>query len=133
MADRMFHPLAGALEQKVVHLYGKMVVGAAGAVTSYTGKGIASIALDTAGPVDGRYHITLSDKYNDLLWGDVMVLDDTDSDPLSVGVVARLYAEAVDSTKIVTVQFYDFTDGSPVDPASGATVYFKLELKNSSV
>lgn len=129
MADRMFHPLAGALEQKTVHLYGTITIGSTGAVSASSGKGIASIVRSDV----GKYTITLSDAYNSLLWADAVVLDDTDSDPVSVGIVARLFSQAVSSAKTVVIQFYDFTDGSPADPADGALVMLKFELKNSSV
>lgn len=130
MADRNFYPAHGALEVSCISLWCEINIGSTGAVSSSSGLGIASVVRDSA----GKYTITLADSYNKLLWADVALLDDTNSDPTSVGIVGRLYSEDVDAaTPVVTIQFYDFTDGSAADPASGAKVYVKIELRNSSV
>lgn len=132
MADRMFHSTHRALETEVVHLYAKVTIGATGAPTlvSASSKGIASVARNSA----GEYKITLSDKYTSLLWGNVNLLTTTGSDPATVGVVGRLEADQVSAaTPYVQVQFFAMDDGAAADPASGATVLVKLELKNSTV
>lgn len=130
MANRIFYPSKGCLEIDVCELFCEINIGSTGAVSSSSGKGIASVVRNSA----GKYTITLSDSYNKLLWADVAVLDDTNSDPVSVGTVGRLFSEDVDgSTPTLAIQFYDFTDGSAADPADGAKVFVKIQLRNSSV
>lgn len=130
MANRRFLPPLGALEVDVVELFGKISIGASGAVSSSSGKGIASVVRNSA----GKYTITLSDRYNSLLYASAIVLDDTNSDPVTVGIQPRLFSEAVNNaTPTIVIQFYNHTDGSAADPANGALVYFTAKLRNSSV
>lgn len=131
MADRMFHPFGGALEQKVVHLYGAITIGASGAVASSTGKGIFSVTKESSA---GQYTIRLADQYNSLLWAGFTLLDGTDESPATVGTHMRLNSASVSaSTPVVVLQCYAGDDGADANPAEGAVIYFKLELKNSSV
>lgn len=131
MADRAFHPSYRALELEVVHIYAKATIGATGAPTlvSAASKGVASIARNSA----GQYTLTLSDKYNSLLWGNVALVSTADSDAATVGVAFRLEAEDVVSAKTVQFQAHNMADGAVADPASGAVLLIKLELKNTSV
>lgn len=130
MADRSFHPWKGGLEIDPVVLWGTITIGATGAVSSSSGKGIASVVRDSA----GKYTITLSDRYNAFLWGSANVLNSTLSDPTTVGIYANLFSEAVNNaTPTVVIQFVALDDGAAADPANGAVVYFKLEMRNSSV
>lgn len=132
MANRSFYPPKGALEIDVVSLYAEITIGASGAATLTSGKGIASVTKETPA---GQYTLALSDNYHKLLWADAVVLDDTDSNPTTVGVVARILSEDVDNATApeIVFQFYNFTDGSAANPANGAKVYVKIELRNSSV
>lgn len=130
MANRMWLPHAGCLEVDVVTLFCKITIGASGAVSASSGKGIASVARSSA----GKYLVTLSDQYNSLLGFSLGQLHSTDSDPATVGVHMRLDAEAVNNaTPTVTVQCFAGDDGADADPASGAIIYVTLQLRNSSV
>lgn len=131
MADRLFLPPLGALEVSVVEIFCEVNIGASGAVTSSSGKGCGTVTRTSA----GLYRIPLSDSYNKLLWAGVTLLDDTDSDPATVGVHSRIEAEDVDgtSTPFVDVQFFAGDDGAAADPASGAKWYACLKLRNSAV
>lgn len=130
MANRRFLPPLGHLEVDCVELFGTITIGATGAVSSSTGKGISTVVRDSA----GKYTITLSDRYNALLYASGIILDDTDSDPVTVGVQPRLYSQAVNNaTPTVVFQFYNHTNGAAADPASGAVVYLNFKLRNSSV
>lgn len=131
MADRSFHASYRALELEVVHLYAKVNIGATGAPTlvAASSKGIASVARNSA----GEYKVTLSDKYSSLLWGNCGLITTTGSDPTTVGVTARMEVDSVTAaTPYVQFQFYK-ADGTAADPANGAVVLIKLELKNTSV
>lgn len=130
MADKIWHQAEGSLEQRVATLYGKITFGATGAVASTDHKGVTSVARDSA----GQYTITLDESYNELLWYGDKILEADVTDPTAVGVHTRVEAEAVSSaTPTVTIQFYDFTDGSEADPADGSTLFWKMELRNSTV
>lgn len=130
MASRRFLPPLGALEVDVVELFGSITIGASGAVTASEGKGVSSVTRDSA----GKYTITLSDRYHKFLCGSAVILDDTNSDPVTVGIQPRFFSEAVNtSSPTVAIQFYNHTNGAAADPASGAIVYFTLKLRNSSV
>lgn len=132
MADRAFHNGHKALELEIVHLYGRFTVGAAGAPTLVTAssKGITSVARNSA----GEYKIVLADRYIALLWGNVQLLTTTGSDPATIGIHARLEDDQTASAnKYIQVQFYALDDGAAADPANGATVLLKFELKNTTV
>jgi hypothetical protein len=130
MANRSFHKPLGALEIDVATLYGTVTFGATGAVSASTGKGITSVTRNSA----GKYTVLLADTYNALLWADGIILDTVNSDPVTVGVVPRLYSQAVNNaTPTVVFQFYDVSGGEVADPASGAVLYYKIEMRNSSV
>ena len=134
MADRSFLPPAGALEANVVSLYANVSIGATGAPTLNTNpgsKGIASIVRNSA----GKYTITLTDSYAKLLWATAGILDATNSDPTTVGVLCKVASETVStSTPTVVIQFFDAaTPFTAADPRNGAVVLFKAELRNSTV
>lgn len=132
MANRSFHQPMGNLEVGVCKLWAKVTVGATGAPTlvAAASKGIASIVRNSA----GNYTITLSDRYKAFLGGQVTLLDDTDSDPSSVGCLARFISETVDNaTPTTLIQWFASDDGAATDPANGATFYVVLDLRNSSV
>lgn len=132
MANRMYQPGAGFLEVGVVTLYAKATIGGAGAITmvSANSKGIFSIVRNSA----GQYKVTLSDSYPTLLFASCQLLDTADSDPSSIGVLNRVKSEAVsNATPTVTFQFYASDDGAVADPASGAALLFRIDLRNSSV
>ena len=133
MANRMFIPPLGHLEVGVVKLYCKMTIAGSGAVTlvSASSKGIASVTLGTT----GKYTIALTDTYNSLLHATYTLLDDTNSDPATVGVFLRTFSEDVASgtAPAVVMQSFAGDDGAAANPASGATITVELTLKNSSV
>lgn len=131
MASRTFSLPEGALENRVVSLYCAVTIGSSGAVASYSGKGIASVVKESAA---GQYTVTLQDQYNALLHPSMTLLDDTDSSPATVGTHMRLQSQAVSaSTPTVVVQCYAGDDGADANPADGAVIYLKLELRNSTV
>ena len=75
MANRNFRNTSFQLEQDVVRLYGRCAIGAAGAVSAIQGTGVSTIAKESA---TGAYSITLEDKYNKFLKGDVQIVCDAD-------------------------------------------------------
>lgn len=135
MSSHSFHRMLGALEIDVVHLYARFTVGAAGVATIVSApgsKGITSIVRSAA----GKYVVTLDDAYYQFLMGHAVVQDATNSDPTTVGVLARVFSETVSTPAnpgVVTIQFYNVANGSAADPRNGAVVLVKLEMRNSTV
>jgi hypothetical protein len=121
MANKTFNKVQ-AYEKEVKHLYADVAIGASGAPTLTRGYGITSIARNSA----GKYTVTLSDKYNRLMFADVVQLVGTAEDTNF-----QLVSESVASAK--TVVFHCLTGGVATDPSSGSRLFIKLELKNSSV
>jgi hypothetical protein len=131
MANRNFFNNSYSLECDNISLWCEINIGAAGAVSSSSGLGIASVVKESAA---GQYTITLSDSYNKLLWASVALLDDTDSDPTTVATSARILSSDVSaSVPVILIQGNDVTDGSAANFASGAKLLVKIELRNSSV
>lgn len=131
MANRMFQQPAGSLEVGCVTLYGTITIGSTGAVSASTGKGITSVTRNSA----GKYTVLLNDTYNSLLFADAKILHSTLSDASTVGIYANIFSQAVATAAAPTVifQFVALDDGAAADPASGAVIYYKIEVKNSSV
>lgn len=130
MANRIFRQPLGSLENDMVTIYGNFAVGSTGAVGTTSGKGVTSVTRDSA----GQYTVLLQDSYDSVFWASAAIKDTANSDPSTVGVIARWEADSInDSTPTVQFQFFALDDGAVADPASGAVVYFKLELRNSSV
>ncbi len=131
MANRSFHRIAGSLEIEPVMLWASITVGATGAVSASYGQGIASVTRLSA----GQYKISLADTYNKLLFADVSLLDTTDSDPTTVGVLSRIKSEQVASTTApqIVIQCFNTTNGAAADPRNGALLLVKIEVRNSSV
>lgn len=132
MANRSFHKPLGSLEIDVVTLYAKVTVGASGAPTLDTtnSKGITSFTRDSA----GQYTIRFSDQYQRLLWVDACLVSTTASDTTTDGVGFRLEADAVsNATPTCQVQFFALDDGAAADVKDGQVVYFKFELRNSTL
>jgi hypothetical protein len=132
LANRNFYSNAYSLELDVVSLFVEINIGAAGAVSSSSGLGIASVTKESAA---GQYTIRLTDSYNKLLWASVILLDDTNSDPATAAVEARILSEDVDNTSTpnIVIQGIALDDGAPANFVSGAKLLVKIELRNSSV
>jgi hypothetical protein len=127
MADRQFHPAQGNLEIGVVCLFGKASIGATGAVSSFSGKGFASMERTGA----GAYKLTLSDSYNKVLFYESAIQGVPGA---TEGASSYIVNDDVDgSDPHLDVAFVDATDGSAADPADGSSVFFKVTLRNSSV
>lgn len=131
MADRAFYNNVGTLENRVVHLYAKVTVGATGAPTLTSGNGIASIARNSA----GNYTITFDDTYNEFLFAHFLVENAADQAPDTVGFVPKLDSHDVDASGGGTVTFawQAADDGADVELANGTVFYAKFELRNSTL
>lgn len=129
-----YHPYHGCLEIDVVSLFANVSIGGTGAPTlnvSPGSKGFVSVVRNSA----GKYTFTLDESYQALLFAGVSVLDSTASDPTAVGVVARIFAQDVanGTTPTFVISFYKMSDGTAVDPRSGAVLLVKADLRYSTV
>ncbi len=121
MANRNFNRKQ-ALEKEIKELYALVTFGSSGAPTLTNGVGVASIVRNA----NGDYTVTLQDAYVSLKMVEGILLKSTGED-----IVVQLSAESVAVNK--TVSFFTNTGATPTDPSSGALLYLKFELKNSSV
>ncbi len=131
MSNRIFNQ-ALAIEKQVVHLYGSLLIGTTGAVTSIKGISIASIVKETAA---GLYTITLTDAYDRFLMfnatmnsnavgGSATPTIELANDP------ATMVADF--KTKSFKIQLLDKT-GAAANAVSGSVLYFEIIARRSSV
>ncbi len=73
----------------------------------------------------GVYQMTLEDKYFDLKSLKAMLLNASAND-----IQVQMVSQSVSGTRVIV--FHTLTSATPTDPAVGAVMFFKLELKNSS-
>lgn len=121
MASRGFNRKQ-ALEKEVKELYALITFGASGAPTLTTGYGIASIAKNAT----GDYTITLSNKYVSF-----KCMSGTFEKSTGEDIRVQLKSEAVATSK--TINFFTLAGSSAAHPSSGAKLYLRIDLKNTSV
>ncbi len=109
-----------ALDKEVKALFGKVVFGAVGAVSSQTSYGFTVTRTGT-----GAYTITLADKYKELLAPRFTIGHATEVDT-QVQLVTDLSAAGT----VITVLHK--SGGAAADPASGSFLFIALMLKNTN-
>lgn len=112
-----------------VRIDGSISIGATGAVSSTSGKGVASATRVGT----GHYQIVLQDPFNALLSLSARmkaVNATTPSGIASVELISSAITTATGGT--VDIMTIDKT-GVLADPASGSAIQFELSLNNSSV
>jgi hypothetical protein len=126
MANRFFSKAQYSLDKDIVHIFGKVAIGATGAPTmsAINSKGVASVVRASA----GRYTITLQDKYNRFLDFSMIQVNATASG------APDFYVASVDvvGAKTLVVQCAAADGTTATDPASGVTIYFHVTVANSS-
>lgn len=126
MANRRMQQFRYSMENVVVDLYAVVTIGASGAPTLTRGKGIASVARESA----GQYLITLEDSYPQLIGCDVMIYSGTSA---AAAPLVVLEANAITASKTCTIQCRAIDNSTATDPASGEILYIHLALRNSSI
>lgn len=126
MANRNFKPGAVALEAGLVALYGRLVIGASGAITTETSRGF-STALNAS---PGVYDVTFEDKYQALRQANFNVIDAVAA---GEGKTAQVIAEAVLASGTLSFTMIAADDGLAADVASGGIILMEFVLKNSTV
>lgn len=131
MANRYFKQFQYTLEQDSVSLFGSLLIGAAGAVTTTKGGGIASIAKQATA---GQYLITLTDNFARFFNLTGVFVGTSASGVASVQILQAASTFQADfvANKTLLVQFYDFA-GAAVNAASGSLFEFELKVRNSTV
>lgn len=132
--NRSFHKPLGSLEVDTITIFGNFAVGSTGACTLDTSnsKGVASVARTGV----GAYTITLSEAVQKFLFAS-MVVEHNNADDPTLATAALLWRQVSNAVTGTTptwkVQFFASDDGAASEVASGATIYFRLELRNSTV
>lgn len=133
MANRNFKPGAMAIEKGLVCLYGKVTLGASGAISSDDCRGFSIVKTDAE---TGRYTVTLEDFYNGLRSVSVSVEGSADTVYTSgAGLASYLRNVNVStSAKTFDIQFADAAaPQADANPEDNAVLYIEIVLKNSSV
>lgn len=108
---------------KMQTLFGKFTVGASGAVSSQDCDGFTVTKEATA----GQYTFTIDEPFNSF-WGlDADILDAADV------LHDTILSEDVDSTREVTMQFWDPDTPAATNPASGTVILVRIFVKNTSL
>lgn len=132
MANRDFYPPKGYYDAGVVPLMFKVSIGAAGAVSSFSGKGVASIVKTAA--TTGRYTVTLSDRFfgTTVLHSSIGFTGTTTA--AAGGAVAGYLRNDLTgtATKTVQVQLYGAANAD-ADAETGTSFTCCLFLKDSTV
>ena len=125
MANRNFKPGAMCIEKGLICLYGRVEIGAAGAIDSQDCRGF-SVALNAS---PGVYDVTLEDNYTELYMLSSNVLDAVGA---GEGKLAQL---TVGDVTNVILQFTVVAtdDGLAADIADGGRLLLEITLKNSTV
>ena len=125
MADRTFIQAEGSLEHRIVDNYCSILFGASGAVTSFDGKGIASVVKDGT----GEYTITFTDRYPGFMGASFSFADSE-----TAASWACIESQAVDSAApSMSFRTNSGATGEKADPADGSTLYVQCKLKNSTL
>jgi len=121
MSDSNFYRVQSKeRETKIVHA--EVAIGASGAPTITSAKGVASIVRNSA----GDYTVTLSERYSRVLSMSVLLKAAAAED-----LTSQLVSETVASTK--TINFLTLAAAVATDPSNGASLFIRLELKNSDI
>ena len=129
--SRNFYKNPYTLEVDTVTLFAVIAIGAAGAVSSVKGGGIAGVVKETP---DGQYTIELEDKFARFLHAHVMGVDDAALTFAQAQIFedpSALQADMKVDSKF-KIQLLDFA-GVAVNAASGTTLLVEIKMRQSSI
>ena len=126
MSNILRNKLTQEREINLEKIYLKLVIGASGAVTSFSGEGISNVEKETA---DGQYTVTFADAgaYESLIYANFIQLDAAED------ITFQLISEDVDSSTAPELVFNLKTAASAADATSGAIIYGEIVLKREEV
>ncbi len=132
MANRKFFRGTSfcSLERELCFLFAALVVGAAGAVSSFKGLGFKS-ATKEAG--DGKYTIELDDSYFKILKAGGTLVASALSGVASIEIIGTpaTFQDDFKGSKTFVIQCLDAA-GAAVNPASGTLIQLDVVCRNSS-
>ena len=131
ISSRNYYRNYNTLEVDVVNLFGSIVIGAAGAVTSFQGGGIKSVTKEATA---GQYTIELTDLFARILGASFESLA---VGPTLVGKLQILNDPATFQADVkadgkITIQCLDFA-GAAVNPASGEAILVDIKARQSKI
>lgn len=126
MANILRNKLTQEREINLEKIYLKLVIGAAGAVTSFSGEGISNVEKEVT---DGQYTVTFSDAgaYESLIYANAIQLDAAED------ITFQIISEDVDSATAPEVVIQLKTAAAAANATSGAIVYAEFVLKREEV
>jgi hypothetical protein len=130
MANRLYNQFQFSHEKMVTTLYGKLIVGTTGAVTTVKGTGIKGIVRNST----GNYTVTFVDKFAMFLTARFQMAHSSASAVGAIQIfetVSTLHTDVAYTNGTLVFQCLDFA-GSAVDPESGSEVILEFVFRNSS-
>lgn len=131
MAQRDFRKRFLSLDTDVVKLYGQVTFGASGAVSDQDCRGFS---VAKTGSENGRYTVTLEDRYYKFLGCNVVTEIAADTAHTATDGLITAVRNVDLASKTLDIQYIE-TDGNAADtnPASGYVAYIEITLKNSTL
>lgn len=129
---RIYKNRVYSCEADLVELFGSISIGASGAVSNFAGGNISNVVKESA---DGQYSITLSEKYERLLFIDATpVIASAQSGIATVEVLEAPASLQSDfkADRTFKIQLYDETLAA-ANAASGTQLLLKITVRRSSI
>lgn len=131
MANRNFKPGAMGLEKGIITLYGKVVTGTDGAISSQDCRGFS---VAKTGSETGRYTVTLEDAYTALRMVTCVVEGADDAAYTNAKGLAYLLRNVDVTAKTLDIQFVNAAQPqADANLENSTSFYIEISLKNSSV
>jgi hypothetical protein len=130
MANHYNKQFQQSYEQGIVSLYGEILVGASGVITSSACKGFTIVKTATE---VGRYTVTLNGKYSALKMCSVVTVGPADAALTSAsGIISSVRNNAVSTAATFDIQMSSNVDLADAEATSGVILKIAIVLKNSS-
>jgi hypothetical protein len=131
ITSRNYYRNYNTLEVDVVNIFGQLNIGAAGAVSSFSGGGIKSVTKEATA---GQYTIELTDLFARILMAKFQSMAPGAS---LVGAIQLFETPATFQADVkadgkITIQCLDFA-GAAVNPASGEAIMIDIKARQSKI
>lgn len=135
MASRNMHRDLGSLTKGVVSLYGRVLLGASGAISTATLPITQGFTIVKTAAKTGRYTVTLQDRYFSLLGVNVTILGATDAAYTTAkgqwnGLVRN---NLVSTSKTLDLQMQRTDTGADAEVEDNLTLFIELKLTLTSL
>lgn len=130
--NRLLNQFQYTYEKDSVTVYGSVLFGATGAVTSYLGGGVTSVTKVAA--TTGQYLITFDDQFCRFLMANFCVVNDALTAISQVQLLqeaSTLQADVTANKSFIMAVADDA--GAAVDPEDGAAIYFQIVFRRTDV